>query len=119
MTDFVYKFAAAATGGLFDVPNLTVYDFEPNSPLLIASIELNPPAATTAWSISIVDTDANEVVIASGTTDDPYYVGLQQAHILLWGQKIKVVTSGGAGGAAIAVIKLHRYGSLAWGKTHW
>lgn len=85
---------AALAGGLFD--------FDQDDPLEIAQVQLKL-GGQASWSISILNADATEVVVFSGTTETSFFSGPDKAFYLHAGQKLKVVTVGGGGGFTATV----------------
>jgi hypothetical protein len=104
----IFKFAAAAAGGLFDPTDSVYYAFERADALVLLGIELQMAGQNT-WKVELKDVDDVLVTIASGTTETSYVRGSDDPPVLLWGTRIVVTTTGGAPTGLQATIKLAPY----------
>lgn len=107
--DSIYKFTAGTDGGLFDFWG-GPYSFRKCNALYLFDIELILDAGT-AWSISSEDPDGFAITIASGTGAS-YFAGIHNAPLpypILPNGLVKLVTTGGAGGAKTARLKLGHF----------
>lgn len=87
------------TGGLFD--------FQNDDPILVNQVMIKFGSGTTSWSLSLVDIDSVETVVASASSADPYLATLYDGDsvsgmIILQGQKLKLVSAGGPTSASRA-----------------
>lgn len=82
------RYPVGATGGLFD--------FEQNSPHEIRSIELIL-GGQSAWSISKVDSEGDELVIFSGTTETKFIKTGRDIALLYDSENISISTTGATG----------------------
>lgn len=94
------SFPEGAAGGLFDFGN--------DRPIALHQVVIKFGSGTTSWTLSLVDVDAVEVVVASASSNAPLFstalVGPVAGLILLEGQKLKLVSVGGPTSAARARI---------------
>ena len=93
-------------GGLFDFGNA--------DPLLLNQVFIKLGSGTTSWSLSLVDVDDVEAVIAGASNADPYLATLYDGDsvsglILLQGQKLKLVSVGGPTTASRARISVGQH----------
>jgi hypothetical protein len=109
--DDTFKFAAEAAGGLFDFTSAK-YAFEDPEPLWLTSLQI-ALANQSAWTVGVVDVDSKETQIAAGTTEASYVRGADDPVLLLWGDKIKITTTG-ATAAMLAAVKVAPYRHKAW-----
>lgn len=92
-----------AVGGLFD--------FENEGPLIVKHAVIKFGSGTTSWSLSLVDVDSVETIVASASSASPYFASLWNGKdlsglILLQGQKLKLVSIGGPTTASRARISV-------------
>jgi hypothetical protein len=92
LADDIEAFAESFHGGLFD--------FGQNKPTLVSQIFIKPGTGTTSWSLSLVDKDGVEAVVASASNSNPYLATVRNGEsasglILLEGQKLKLTSVGG------------------------
>lgn len=78
------RYAAQATGGLFDFANA--------NPIQLKQIFITFGGQAT-WSLSLVDVDAVETVLLSGT-NETFLANTTLNLFVLQGQKLKLVTAG-------------------------
>jgi hypothetical protein len=85
------SFAEGSVGGLFDFGN--------SRPIVMAQMVIKFGSGTTSWTLSLVDKDAVEVVIAGDSSAAPVFstdrIGVLAGLIILEGQKIKLVSVAG------------------------
>lgn len=109
LADDLFVFAAESAGGLFD-PTSSKYAFEPRTPICLVAIELKL-GGQSAWSIDKVDKDGVTVQVLAGTTEATVVKGMHSTQlplILLWGEKLKLSTTG-ASAAMAATLKFAPY----------
>jgi hypothetical protein len=98
-------FPEGVNGGLFD--------FENTDPIFICQIMVKFGSGTTSWSLVLVDADAVEVELASAASADPYIAAAHDGApgnlIILQGQKLKLVSSGGPTTASRARISVAQF----------
>ena len=99
-----YRFSPEAAGGLFDFSNSDKYNYEEFDAQWLVGIEL-ALGTQSAWSIKVVDSDGNARLLASGTTESSFIRGAENPIMLLWGEQVKVETTG-ATGPLVATVKL-------------
>jgi hypothetical protein len=110
LADDLFVFAAESDGGLFD-PTSSKYAFEHRTALCLVAIELKL-ANQSAWSVTKLDKDGLEVTVLSGTTEANVVRGMHSTQlplILLWGEKLKVSTTGATTGPMAATLKFAPY----------
>jgi len=81
----IKRFPVAATGGLFD--------FEITGPHVIRSVELKL-GGQSVWSISKLDSDGDEIVYWSGTTETSFVTISEDFMLLYEDEKLLVRTTG-------------------------
>jgi len=81
----IEAYPAAAAGGLFD--------FALANPAELVQVQIVLGGQTT-WSLALVDVDATEVVLFSGTTEASFVTTAADRIILLEGQTLALVTTG-------------------------
>jgi hypothetical protein len=95
-------FAEGTVGGLFDFGN--------DRPIIVKQVVINFGSGTTSWSLSLVDVDAVETIVASASSAVPFIAvesdSLPGGLILLEGQTLKLVSAGGPTSAARARISV-------------
>lgn len=88
----VYLYTEQAAGGLF----IPVRQAElPWAEVRVVGIEIRFGGQAT-WTISIVDTDDDEVIRWAGTVEDDFAMGAEDGVILLPNQEFKLETTGAA-----------------------
>jgi hypothetical protein len=92
----IYAFAPAAAGGLFDPTNTTAFSFPQKEALELIDVGL-AMIGQSAWSLSMVDPDANERVLFSGTNETSFASTEETQIIVLPGAKLKLTTTGATG----------------------
>lgn len=107
--DDIYKFAAATAGGLFDPTDTAKYSFPQKEALELIDVGLTL-VGQSAWSLSLVDPDAVERVVFSGTTETSFASTEETQVIILPGSKLKLTTTGATGAltAALTIQPHHR-----------
>ena len=108
----IYAYIAEAAGGLFDPTDTTNYAFPQGEALELIDVGLKL-GGQSAWALSMVDPDANERVIFSGTNETSFASTEETQVIILPGGKLKLTTTG-ATAALIAslVIRPHHQASI-------
>jgi hypothetical protein len=100
------SYAEGVNGGLFD--------FGQENPILVQQVLVKFGSGTTSWTLSLVDVDAVETVVASASSAAPYLATLYDGDsvsglILLQGQKLKLVSVGGPTTASVARISVAQH----------
>ena len=96
------SFPEGAVGGLFDFGN--------TDPIRVLQVFVKFGSGTTSWSLTLIDKDAIETIVASAANSDPLVItphdGGVGGMLLFDGQKLKLVSVGGPTTASQARISV-------------
>lgn len=96
--DWIFKYAAAAAGGLFRPHELAEY--RGSQAMLLVGFEFMG-GLQTSWSLSLVDTDGKVQTLYAGTNETSYVATVDSKVVIQSGEELKMVSAGATAGMIV------------------